>query len=132
MLYSNSQQFNTGINTFAFRERFMKKQDTINEIYTQLQNVFDDYYQKVREKKAQMVTKRLPGTISGPLQMLFGGAGVAIFGGSSLGLAIVGAALGFTGNAFTALMIMLCCFLLPMTGISGFFLGRGIFIKNRV
>lgn len=132
MLYSNRQQFNTGVNTFAFRERYMMKEDRINEIYSQLHKVFDDYSQKIKERKAIISTKRLPGTISGPLQIVTGGTGLTIFGGLSLGFGIMGAVLGFAGSAVTTVLVFLLSFLLPMTGISGFFLGRGMFIKNRV
>lgn len=132
MIYSNSQQVHTGINFFAFRERYKMKQDRINEIYAQLQKVFDDYSRKAKEKKARMESKRLPGTISGPLQIFSGGAGVALFGGLSLGFAVVGAAFGTDSSAFAALMVILCSVFLPLTAISGFLLGRGILTKNRV
>lgn len=140
MLYSNSQQFNTGINTIAILERFRMKQDKINEIYAQLQNVFDTYTEKVSEKVNEKVkerrelarTRRLPGSVSGPIKIVSGATGLVLFGGLSLGFGLGSILLGMAGSSLASLMIFLLSFFLPLTGLSGFFLGWGIFTRKRV
>lgn len=79
------------------------------------------------EKKRQ-----LPGVYSGPVQKGLGTAGVIVFGGLSLGFGIAGLAMGVAGGVLSTMTIVLESIFLPLTLVSGFFLGRGVRIGKRV
>ena len=73
----------------------------------------------------------LPGTYSGPLQTGFGGAGLAIFGALSLGFGIGGFGLAAVSGIFSTVAVILESIFLPLTVISGIFLGRGLLTGKR-
>lgn len=73
----------------------------------------------------------LPGTYSGPLQTGFGGLGVAVFGALSLGFGIGGIGMAAVGGIFSTAAIILESIFLPLTVVSGVFLGRGILTGKR-
>ena len=73
----------------------------------------------------------LPGTYSGPLQTGFGGVGVAVFGALSLGFGIGGIGMAAAGGIFSTVAVILESIFLPLTILSGVFLGRGILTGKR-
>lgn len=85
-----------------------------------------------REVPAVPKTKgTLPGTYSGPLQTGFGSAGLAVFGALSLGFGIGGFGLAAVSGVFSTMAVILESIFLPLTIISGVFLGRGILTGKR-
>lgn len=88
--------------------------------------------QNVREVTEGPRTKgTLPGTYSGPLQTGFGSAGLALFGALSLGFGIGGFGLAAVSGIFSTVAVILESIFLPLTVISGVFLGRGILTGKR-
>ena len=75
--------------------------------------------------------RKVPGTFSGPIQIAAGGTGLALFGGTSLGLGLSSTALGLFSGTFTAAALTGLGFSLPLAILSGVILGRGVLFKNR-
>lgn len=76
--------------------------------------------------------RQLPGVYSGPVQKGLGATGVIVFGGLSLGFGVAGLAMGAVGGMLSTMTIVLESIFLPLTLVSGFFLGRGIRTGKRV
>lgn len=88
-------------------------------------------YRKNPSGEIDVSGKMLPGTWSGPVQIAAGGTGLVLFGGLSLGFGLAGAAFGAAIGSIAATTIVMEGLFLPLTGLSGFLLGKGIFTRNR-
>lgn len=93
------------------------------------------YRKEEGQKEGELVPsgriKKLPGSVSGPLQIGFGAFGLGVFGSLSLGFGIAGVGLGLLGGMVSAASVILESIFVPLTVLSGVFLGRGIIQGNR-
>lgn len=70
--------------------------------------------------------KKLPGSVSGPVQTFLGAAGLMIFGALSLGFGLAGLGLSAIGSLYSATSVVLESIFLPLTAVSGVFLVIGV------
>jgi 5-bromo-4-chloroindolyl phosphate hydrolysis protein len=75
---------------------------------------------------------RIPGPISGPVQIAAGGMGMSIFGGTCLGLLFSGLIHSPGGGLMSATFMVAWAFLFPPAILSCYLLGKGILTRNRV
>lgn len=127
-----ARQWNNARRKMEYREYGTDKRTNRNTERSRVRNRNNNIQGDGRQIPVVPMTRgTLPGTYSGPLQTGFGGLGVAVFGALSLGFGIGGIGMAAVGGVFSTVAVILESVFLPLTIVSGVFLGRGILTGKR-